>query len=170
VRWSGRAYEAGCALAQHRNRAGLFHSALEVRTDAGTWVVEMTPIWSYRGDADRGVVAGGAVGVSWLGRSRWFRYEVHAWRDGEIGDRALAPSGPVRLSDDADTGTRLLQALVDVPAPVWGRDELGAGEMWNSNSVTSWALARTGLDVRGVRPPGTGRAPGWEAGLVVAGR
>jgi hypothetical protein len=53
---------------------------------------------------------------------------------------------------------------------VWGRDELDAGEMWNSNSVVSWLLARSGFDVNSIRPPAGGRAPGWQAGLIVARR
>src|SRR5207244_760252 len=57
-----------------------------------------------------------------------------------------------------------------VPTPVWGRDELRAGEMWNSNSVISWLLARSGVAVEAVHPPAGGRAPGWHAGLVVARR
>jgi hypothetical protein len=52
---------------------------------------------------------------------------------------------------------------------VWGRDELGAGEMWNSNSQISWLIACTGLDAVSIRPPAGGRAPGWHAGLVAAG-
>jgi hypothetical protein len=55
-----------------------------------------------------------------------------------------------------------------VPTPVWGRDEFGAGEMWNSNSVTAWLLARAGIDTTDLAPPNGGRAPGWNAGLVVA--
>ena len=57
-----------------------------------------------------------------------------------------------------------------VPDVVWGRDELGTGEMWNSNSLTSWLLARSGHDAETIRPPDDGRAPGWSAGLVVADR
>jgi hypothetical protein len=57
-----------------------------------------------------------------------------------------------------------------VPTPVWGRDELRAGEMWNSNSLISWLIARSGLEVEAVHPPAGGRAPGWGAGLVVARR
>jgi hypothetical protein len=53
---------------------------------------------------------------------------------------------------------------------VWGRDELDAGEMWNSNSVISWLLRRGGIDTTVVGPPPRGRAPGWSAGLVVAAR
>jgi len=52
----------------------------------------------------------------------------------------------------------------------WGRDELGAGDMWNSNSLVSWALARTGHDMNVIRPPINGRAPGWKAGLWLADR
>ena len=40
--------------------------------------------------------------------------------------------------------------------------------MWNSNSLVSWLIARSGLDVESVHPPAGGRAPGWRAGLVVA--
>jgi hypothetical protein len=42
--------------------------------------------------------------------------------------------------------------------------------MWNSNSVTSWALISGGIDARSVRPPRGGRAPGWDAGIAVAER
>ena len=51
---------------------------------------------------------------------------------------------------------------------MWGRDECNVGEMWNSNSVISWALARSGADIDAVRVPSGGRAPGWDAGLAVA--
>jgi hypothetical protein len=54
--------------------------------------------------------------------------------------------------------------------PVWGRDELGTGEMWNSNSLTSWLIARSGLRPESIHLPTRGRAPGWDAGLVVAER
>jgi hypothetical protein len=42
--------------------------------------------------------------------------------------------------------------------------------MWNSNSVISWLIARSGLDVDSVELPTGGRAPGWRAGIVVAHR
>jgi hypothetical protein len=58
----------------------------------------------------------------------------------------------------------------DVPAPVWGRDELDTGEMWNSNSLTSWLIERSGIGAQAVHLPANGRAPGWHAGLVVARR
>jgi hypothetical protein len=57
-----------------------------------------------------------------------------------------------------------------VPTPVWGRDELKAGEMWNSNSVIAWTIAGAGVPTDALRPPPGGRAPGWSAGLKVARR
>jgi hypothetical protein len=64
----------------------------------------------------------------------------------------------------------VLDLVAMVPTPVWGRDELRAGEMWNSNSVVSWALTRAGVVTRAGTPPGNGRAPGWDAGVTVARR
>jgi len=29
----------------------------------------------------------------------------------------------------------VLETVARVPTPVWGRDELATGDMWNSNSV-----------------------------------
>ena len=126
----------------------------------------MTPV--PRGDgAARGVVAGGAVGMRWAGRLRLFRYEIRRWRDGAIPDVAEAVDSPRRLSDDRERARRLLELVPRAPTPVWGRDELRAGEMWNSNSLISWLLARSGVD-GAVAPPRGGRAPGWDAGLVAA--
>ena len=82
----------------------------------------------------------------------------------------LLADRPQRLTDDALLAQRILELVPEVPTPVWGRDELGAGEMWNSNSLTSWLIVRTGLDVDSIRPPRGGRAPGWRAGIVVARR
>jgi hypothetical protein len=65
---------------------------------------------------------------------------------------------------------RLLELVPEVPTPLWGRDELAAGEMWNSNSLISWLIVRTGLDVDSIKLPVGGRAPGWQAGIVVARR
>jgi hypothetical protein len=58
----------------------------------------------------------------------------------------------------------------EVPTPVWGRDELHTGEMWNSNSTISWLIARSGLDAESIALPRRGRAPGWDAGIVIARR
>ena len=132
-------------------------------------MIEMTPQWGLP-SVDRGVVAEGAVGAAALGGSRLFRYEVHRWRDGVIPDLAEAVGGARRLSDDAEHARRVLELAPDFPARTWGRDEQAAGDMWNSNSLTSWLLARSGHDVDDLAPPAHGRAPGWAAGLAVASR
>jgi hypothetical protein len=79
-----------------------------------------------------------------------------------------AVESPRRVSEDPELAHRLLELVPEVPTLVWGRDELGAGEMWNSNSVVSWLLARSGIDTSSIRPPAGGRARGWDAGLMVA--
>ena len=120
--------------------------------------------------AERGVVAEGAVGARWAGRFRIFRYEIRVWPDGHIPDVAEAVDSPRRLSGDEEHARRVLALIRHVPTPVWGRDELRAGEMWNSNAVISWVLERSGLDAASVQPPAQGRAPGWSAGIAVARR
>ena len=74
------------------------------------------------------------------------------------------------VTADVARAQLVLELVPIVPRPVWGRDELGAGEMWNSNSVISWLLLTAGLDMSDIRPPRSGRAPGWDAGLEVAKR
>ena len=74
------------------------------------------------------------------------------------------------VTDDPALTQWLLELVPDVPMATWGRDELGTGDMWNSNSLTSWLLARSGLRTDNLTPPSGGRAPGWVAGLVVADR
>ena len=134
----------------------------------GRFVIEQAPAWGE--GSRRGVVAEGAVGARPLGRFRLFRYEIRCWRDGVIPDIAEAVESPHHLSSDTDCARRLLELAAEVPTPVWGRDELRAGEMWNSNSVVAWLLARSGVDVMSVPLPRGGRAPGWQAGIVVAHR
>ena len=168
VRWSGRAYETLAARGARRARCELFHSALMVRVDGAVTAVEMAPVWTKRGE--RGVVAEGAVGRRSLGRSRLFRYEVRSWLGGSIPDVAAAVGGPVVLSSDPDLARRMIELVPDVPTMVWGRDELRTGDMWNSNSLVSWLLVRSGVDTTGIGPPAGGRAPGWDAGLVAASR
>jgi hypothetical protein len=169
VRLNGRVFEALAARLERRDRRDLYHSALEVRVPEGRFVIETAPVPPGDG-AERGVVAEGAVGTRAAGRFRLFRYEVRRWRDGIIPDLAEAVESPRRLSDDPDCARRLLDLVPQVPTPVWGRDELHAGDMWNSNSVISWLMARGGLEVDSVHPPLGGRAPGWLAGIVVARR
>ena len=168
VRFNGRLFEAVAARLEHRDRCDLYHSALEVRAPEGRFVIEQAPSWSD--DEERGVVAEGAVGIRALARLRLFRYEIRRWRDGKVPDVAEAVDSPQRATDDAELARRLLDLVPAVPAPVWGRDELGTGEMWNSNSVVSWLLERSGIGVEAIHLPGHGRAPGWDAGLIVARR
>jgi hypothetical protein len=167
VRVNGRVFEAVAAALGRRRRRDLYHSALEIHVPEGRFVIEMTPVRPGDG-AD--VVAEGPVGARAAGRFRLFRYEVRRWSDGVIPDVAEAVESPRRLTGDLDRARRLLALVPEVPTAVWGRDELGAGEMWNSNSLVSWLIARSGLDVESIRPPVGGRAPGWRAGIVVARR
>jgi hypothetical protein len=169
VRLNGRVFEAVVSRLEHRPACDLYHSALEVRVPEGRFVIEQAPVPG--GDAARrGVATGGAVGARWAGGCRIFRYEVRRWRDGVIADVGEAVDSPRRLTDDAACARRLLDLVPSLPTPVWGRDELAAGEMWNSNSVISWLIASSGLNPESVEPPAGGRAPGWTAGLVVARR
>jgi hypothetical protein len=169
VRLNGRVYEAIAARLQRREPCDLYHSALEVHVPEGRFVIEQAPAWDPQG-RERGVVAEGAVGASWAGRFRIFRYEVRCWRGGTIPDAAEAVDSPQRLTCDVDIARHLLDLVPRAPAAVWGRDELRAGEMWNSNSVIAWLIALSGLSTERIHPPKGGRAPGWEAGLVVARR
>jgi hypothetical protein len=168
VRLNGLVFEALAARLQHRGRAALYHSALEVHVPAGRFVIEQAPAWGTSGE--RGVVAEGPVGMRAAGRFRLFRYEVRCWRDGVIPDADEAVESPQRLSDDTEHARRLLELVPEMPTPVWGRDELHTGEMWNSNSFISWLITRSDLDVATVRLPQGGRAPGWHAGIVLAKR
>jgi hypothetical protein len=169
VRLNGRLFEAVAARIGRRAPRDLYHSALEVRLPEGCFVIEQAPVRDAQG-AQRGVVAEGAVGSRRAGRFRIFRYEIRRWRDGRIPDADEAVDSPRRLTEDEDRARRVVEAVRDVPTPVWGRDDLATGEMWNCNSVIAWVLAHSGIDATSVEPPSGGRAPGWRAGLVVARR
>lgn len=168
VRVNGMVFEAVAAELGRRERRDLYHSALEVRVPDGRFTIEQAPAWGE--NDERGVVAQGPVGIRAAGRIRLFRYEVRRWRDGVIPDVAEAVESPQRLSGDPGRARRLLELVAEAPTPVWGRDELGTGEMWNSNSLISWLVVRSGLDVDSIHLPRGGRAPGWQAGIVVAHR
>ena len=170
VRLNGRLYEALVARRDGRPPLDLYHSALVVAVPEGAFVIEQAWPIPDRNGADRGVVAEGPVGWRSRGSMRPLRYEIRCWRDGVIADVDEAVESPRRLTDDDLCAHRLLELVPEAPTPVWGRDELGAGEMWNSNSVISWLLARSGLDAAAVRPPRSGRAPGWRAGILAASR
>lgn len=169
VRLNGRIYEAAVAALSRRKRCDLYHSALIVSVPAGRFVIEQTPVPNGRG-RERGVVGEGPVGSRRARRWRIFRYEIRRWRDGVIPDIDEAVGSPCRVSDDPLAAQRLLDLVPAVPLAVWGRDELHTGEMWNSNSLISWLIVSAGLDPNTVHLPGHGRAPGWDAGIVVATR
>ena len=169
VRLNGRVYEAIVATLERRGRCDLYHSALEVAVDGARHVIETAALPGN--PAAHGVVAVGAVGSRWAGRvSRIFRYGVRCWREGTIPDVAEAVESPRRLTEDPAVARRILALTPGVPVAVWGRDELDTGDMWNSNSVISWLITGAGLPVESVALPAGGRAPGWDAGVVVARR
>jgi hypothetical protein len=167
VRWNARCYERLVAFRDHRMRADLYHSALILQLEGTTYTVEMGPVWNVPGD-DHGSMCVGPVGARWLGRFRAFRYEVRCWPGGRVPDIDEAVASPVRVADDPAVVAAILGRLRQVPVLTWGRDELGAGEMWNSNSVVSWTLARAGVDATTIAPPANGRAPGWGTGVELA--
>ncbi len=170
VAFSGRVYETLHGVVRRHPRHDLYHAALVADLDGTPTIVESAPVPDDDGEVARGVVAGGAVGSRLLGRFRVFRYEVRRWSGGTIPDIGYAVASPVRISDDNEAVRTVLDLVASVPAPVWGRDELDAGDMWNSNSVISWTLTRAGLLAAAGSPPPRGRAPGWDAGVRVAER
>jgi hypothetical protein len=169
VAFNGRVFEAIAATRRHAPRCDLYHAALVVELDGDRFTIEVAPS-PDADEAARGVVATAAVGTRWLGGLRLFRYEVRRWRGGSIPDLGAAVGGPHRLTRDPAVARLLLDAVAAVPMPVWGRDELRAGDMWNSNSMIAWVLATAGLPADRLRPPPRGRAPGWDAGVEVARR
>ena len=133
VRLNGRVFEAVAAwLERSRSLRPLPLGARGARAGR-RFVIEQAPAWSDERGARRRRRGPGRARAA--GRFRLFRYEVRRWRDGVIPDVAEAVESPQRLSDDLDCARRLLELVPQVPTPVWGRDELGAGEMWNSNSL-----------------------------------
>ena len=169
VRLNGRVYEGLAARVARRPACDLYHSALQVEVADGRSVIEQALVHDWSGE-QRGVVGEGAVGAAWAGRFRIFRYEIRLWRNGHIPDVAKAADSPRRLTTDEEGAHLLLDLVGRVPTPVWGRDQLGTGEMWKSNSVIAWIIARSRLDPKSAQLPAGGRAPGWHAGLVVARR
>jgi hypothetical protein len=168
VAWNGRLFEMLVARHQHRPPCDLYHSALIVHNGGVRYTIEMAPEWT--GTGNRGVVCTGPVGLRGLGRSRWFRYEIRRWEDGTIPDLADEHGALLNVATDPERTRRLLDLVPTFPTATWGRDEQCAGEMWNSNSLISWLLLSSGHDITGVDFPVRGRAPGWDAGLVVARR
>ncbi len=169
VRLNGRVYEALVSRRARRPSLDLYHTALEVRLPGDRYVVEtMWPSPDTNGSA-RGVTVVGPVFVEWLSSTRIFRYEVRCWRDGELPDADEAVGGAQLVAAGVDIARRVVELTPAVPVHTWGRDVIGTGDMWNSNSVISWLLASSGIEMSGVVPPSGGRAPGWDAGIAVAG-
>lgn len=170
VRLNGKIYEWITALLEGRPPADLYHSALIVNNQRGKTVIENAwPIPDHHPET-RGVVVEGPVFARPFGHWRVLRYEVRCWPDGEILDAKHAVESTVRIHVDEATTEQLVRLVRETPRHTWGRDEIHAGEMWNSNSVISWILTRAGIDTARLRPPGSGRAPGWRAGIWAARR
>ncbi|KRF34464.1 hypothetical protein ASG94_15475 [Nocardioides sp. Soil805] len=169
VRWNGRVYERITARRQRRAPADLYHCGLMVRLGRVTHCIEMGPVWNVP-DVQRGVVLEGPVASRRLGRLRAFRYELRCWPGGRLPDVDEAVDSPVHVSRDRTRAAAVVDVVGAVPALTWGRDELGTGDMWNSNSAVAWVLARSGHDLGAISPPRGGRAPGWAAGVVLAAR
>jgi hypothetical protein len=165
---TSRWWESYHARREHRTPRSLYHAALEVYTDSATrHVIEMAPAWGQ--DAHpHGVMMTGPVGLRCLGRSRLFRYEVRCWRNGTIPDKHLAPEPPLVFPLTLPGAQALIARVADVPRHTWGRDALGTGDMWNSNSVISWLLLTSGVEAAELDPPQGGAAPGWAAGIIAA--
>ncbi len=168
VRMNGRIYEAVKAAMQRRPSCDLYHTALSASVPEGRFIVET--MWPTPDDRieSRGVTVVGPVFSPWLSFTRVFRYEIRCWQDGLLPDADEAIGGPQTLSNDPGTARRLLDLTRSVPALTWGRDAVGVGDMWNSNSVVSWLLTRAGLPTESIEAPSGGRAPGWEAGIAGA--
>lgn len=164
VRFNGRLYEAVRARLDHRPLLDLYHTALEVLVDGERFIIENAWPSPNTDTTSRGVVVEGPVFSRRLARFRPFRYEVRVWRDGVIADSNEAVA-VTNLTQDRSKARLLLELVQAVPALIWGRDELDTGEMWNSNSVVAWLLAKSDLATGAVQPPLGGRAPGWVAGV-----
>ena len=159
VRISGKIFEALTALVHQTDPDALsITRRWSCRFPRARFVVEQAPVPDADGPA-RGVVAQGPVGLRCAGRFRIFRYEVRRWRDGQIPDLRAAIGSPVRVSTSLVCARRVLEVLAEIPTPVWGRDDSNTGEMWNSNSIVSWALTRSGVDLSTISPPA------WQAPL-----
>jgi hypothetical protein len=140
VRLNGRVYEGLSALRRHRRAHDLYHSALQVSVPEDRFVIEMTPV--RQPQPERQIIATGAVGAAWAARWKIGRYEVCCWRDGTIPDVAEAVDSPRPMTTDSSSARDLLEILPALPTPVWGRDELKTGDMWNAKLGDGVAAGR----------------------------
>lgn len=163
-----RLWEAIEAARSRRPRAMLFHSALKLAAGPDrVYTIELTP--AFIGSPVPPLVTG-PVGFRGADRFRLFRYQLRCLPGATLPDEQWAVESPVRLTDDCETVRRLLALAPAIPRYVWGRRVDGTREMWTSDSVISWLLVRSGIDLSAVSPPRGGRAPGWYAGLSIARR
>jgi hypothetical protein len=171
VRLGGFAFEAVAAHLVSRPRLTLYHSALEVRVSDARYVIELAPfIWGAEARSRDGVVGQGPVASRLAARLPLFRYDLRCWRGALIVDPERPAAHRAEISRDAATARRLLELVRLVPMHTWGRDEVGHGEVWTSNSVIAWLIVQAGAWSADLQPPAGGRAPGWEAGLHAAAR
>jgi len=166
-RSNGRVFEAYAARRRHRPERDLYLSVLEVTLGPDHFVIETTPVRDDQ-EADQGGVSEGPVGAGRLGRSPLLRYEVRRSFDGASSEDAGAANRPSCVGRDGANARHLLGLVPQIPDLTWGRDQLGAGDAWNSNLMVAWLLGRSGHHVRDVVPPPHCRAPGWAAGLALA--
>ena len=167
VETCARLYESIAAAIDRREPLALMHTALVVTTESGRKVIECAWPAPDEDASARGVQTVGPVFARFLRRFRVFRYEVRCWDDGNIPDLECAVAS-TRISEHLNEARRVVAAVSSVPAHRWGRDELGTGEMWNSNSVISYVLVSAGVPIADVEPPPGGRAPGWTSGMAAA--
>ena len=165
---TSRWWERWRAVRERRAARPLFHAALEIHDGGRRTVIEMAPAWG-RGSGSAGVVATGPVGMRPLGALRLSRYEIRCRDDGVLPDRSHAPDPPRRLPLTDHMARTIPDRLRTVPLHTWGRDAVGVGDMWNSNSLVAWLLEISGLDTSDLHPPADGAAPGWAAGVAAAG-
>ncbi|HUG31763.1 MAG TPA: hypothetical protein VMM14_02630 [Acidimicrobiia bacterium] len=165
VRLNGRIYEAISSRMERRAPHDIYHTAMVVHLPEGRFVVETMWPQPDRDTVVRGVAVEGPVFARWLSFTRTFRYEVRCWRDGILPDADDAVGGPQLISDDVSVVRSVVEQVPKVPAHTWGRRVPGTDDMWNSNSVVSWLLARAGVDMSQVSAPRGGRAPGWRSGI-----
>jgi len=165
-RWSLAAWEAVSAAIARRPRAALVHSALKVGTgDGALYTIEMMPVFS--GEPSPPAMTG-PVGFRWAGRSRFFRYQLRVDRDQPLPDEGWTLS-VTRLTTDGAVAGRVIALAPEVPRFTWGRRAPRTTEMWTSDSAIAWLLSTAGVDLAGASLPEGSRAPGWVAGLQVAG-
>jgi hypothetical protein len=161
-----RFWEAIEAARARRPRVRLFHSALKLVDEAGeAYTLELTPAFI---GGPMAPLTTGPVGLRGADRFRLFRYQLRCVPGDRLPDEEFAYGPPRRLTSDCEAVRRIFELAPTVPRHVWGRRVAGTKEMWTSDSVISWLLVRSGVDLGDAGPPSGGRAPGWSAGLAVA--